>query len=105
MASLRLPARFAFTILHLSVAGTLACSGNSSRAPADAASADSTVDSALDAPADVTTDMVSADTQPPPSCEGGGAFLCEAYVDGAACPALVCDLSDCSMDAGCLAAA
>ena len=99
----RIPEKFAYTALHLAVAGTVACSSSGETAAADASTDSARHDSAADVAQDsvfipdgAIDDSATADgscTNPPYYCGPSGT------IDGAVCPGPVCDLSQCP--AGC----
>ncbi|HEX8793050.1 MAG TPA: hypothetical protein VF765_19030 [Polyangiaceae bacterium] len=118
---MRLPTRLAFTAFHVAVAGTLACSAKTdggSDPPADAAP-DVRLDAAVDVAADVadssTHDVATRDVTPVDAnivdastdvSDGGDQcdspnYYCGPATQDADCPGYVCDLSECSFEAGC----
>lgn len=123
---MRLPTKLAFTAFHVAVAGTLACSAktdNTTEPVVTDAASDVAMEAAVDAAPDVadaaTKDAAMRDGAPMEAStmdaakdaandaasdaadECAANYYCGPAMQDASCPGYVCDLSECSLDAGC----
>lgn len=121
---MRLPTKLAFTAFHVAVAGTLACSATSDHGSDPATDAGADVAAKDGATQDVAPTEASQDADPRDASQDAGPseasivdaatdvpseggdecaanYYCGPATADADCPGLVCDLSECSLDAGC----
>jgi hypothetical protein len=119
---MRLPTKLAFTAFHVAVAGTLACSAATDHGTDPAADAGVDVSTKDVGTQDVAPTEASQDADPRDASQDAGPreasivdaatdvpseggdecdFYCGPATDDAACPGLICDPSECPLDAGC----
>lgn len=89
---LKVPAKLAYSVLRMAVAGTVACSGSTAQQPASDAGEDAMADAQ---PADATTADAPSDAPQGDACTAQVYCGPQSGTDAAACPGFVCDTTAC----------